>query len=53
MNKDTRIAVIGSGPAGTSAAYYLHKNGFENVTIFEKEKNRWKVQHIPIRRKIL
>ena len=38
MNKDTRIAIIGSGPAGTSAAYYLHKNGFENVTIFEKEK---------------
>ena len=31
------IAVIGSGPAGLSAAYYLRKEGYP-VTVFEKEK---------------
>ncbi len=35
--KNKRIAVIGSGPAGLQAAYDLRKEGFE-VTIFEKEK---------------
>ena len=30
-----KIAVIGSGPAGLTAAYYLLKNGYQ-VTIFEK-----------------
>jgi NADPH-dependent glutamate synthase beta subunit-like oxidoreductase len=30
------VAVIGSGPAGIGAAYYLSKNGIK-VTIFEKE----------------
>jgi len=33
-----KIAVIGSGPAGLSAAFYLRLAGYE-VTIFEKEKN--------------
>ncbi len=32
-----RIAVIGAGPAGLSAAYYLRMNGYP-VTVFEKEK---------------
>jgi len=32
-----KIAIIGSGPAGLSAAYYLRKIG-HNVTIFESEK---------------
>ncbi len=31
-----KIAIIGGGPAGLSAAYYLRKNGYP-VTIFEKE----------------
>ena len=34
---DLPIAVIGSGPAGLSAAYYLRKDGYP-VTVFEKEK---------------
>lgn len=36
--KDKRIAIIGSGPAGLTAAYDLAKLGYP-VTIFEKEKN--------------
>ena len=31
-----KIAVIGSGPAGMSCAYYLAANGYENVTVFER-----------------
>ncbi len=34
---DYPIAIIGSGPAGLSAAYYLRTKGYP-VTIFEKEK---------------
>ena len=34
---DYKIAVIGSGPAGLSAAYFLRRDGYP-VTIFEKEK---------------
>ncbi len=34
---DYKIAVIGAGPAGLSAAYYLRKQGYP-VTIFEKEE---------------
>ena len=33
-----KIAVIGSGPAGLSCAYYLSNMGYDNVTVFEKEK---------------
>lgn len=32
----SKIAVIGSGPAGLAAAYFLRKTGY-SVTIFEKE----------------
>ncbi len=34
---DYKVAVIGGGPAGLSAAYYLRLNGYP-VTVFEKEK---------------
>lgn len=33
-SKEERVAIIGSGPAGLSAAYYLAKGGYP-VTIFE------------------
>jgi NADPH-dependent glutamate synthase beta subunit-like oxidoreductase len=33
-----KIAVIGSGPAGLSAAYNLARNGYR-VTVFEKDEN--------------
>ena len=34
---DKKIAIIGSGPAGLSCAYYLVIDGYD-VTVFEKEK---------------
>ncbi|MBQ1827164.1 MAG: FAD-dependent oxidoreductase, partial [Erysipelotrichaceae bacterium] len=35
--EDYRMAVIGSGPAGLSCAYYLRTMGYD-VTVFEKQK---------------
>ena len=34
---EEKVAVIGAGPAGMSAAFYLKKMGYP-VTVFEKEK---------------
>lgn len=34
--KNTRIAIIGAGAAGLSAAYFLKKKGYSKITIFEK-----------------
>ena len=36
MDKNTRICIIGGGPAGLSAGMYLEKKGYENYTIFER-----------------
>ncbi|RKY99570.1 MAG: putative selenate reductase subunit YgfK, partial [Ignavibacteriae bacterium] len=36
--QDTRAAIIGAGPSGLSAAYFLVKAGID-VTVFEKEKS--------------
>ncbi|MCU0334574.1 MAG: NAD(P)/FAD-dependent oxidoreductase [Chitinophagaceae bacterium] len=35
-NTAARIAIIGAGPAGLTAAYLLAKAGFHQVTVFEK-----------------
>ncbi len=39
MDKNTRIAIIGGGPAGLSAGMYLQQAGFHNYTIYER--NGW------------
>ncbi len=35
-DKNMRICIIGGGPAGTSMAMYLQKNGYHNYVIYEK-----------------
>jgi heterodisulfide reductase subunit A-like polyferredoxin len=35
--KDKRVAIVGGGPAGLSAAYFLARKGY-GVTIFERER---------------
>ncbi len=35
---DEKVAIIGAGPAGISCAYYLAEKGYNNVTVFEKNK---------------
>ena len=36
MNKEEKICIIGGGISGLSAAYYLQKKGYMNVTVLEK-----------------
>jgi hypothetical protein len=35
--REARIAIIGAGPAGLSAAWFLKRHGFERVTVFEEQ----------------
>jgi len=35
-SKATRIAVVGAGPSGLMAAYTLKQQGYQHVTVFEK-----------------
>lgn len=35
VGKNVRVAIIGSGFAGATAAYELHRAGIENITVYE------------------
>eukprot|EP00123_Amoebidium_parasiticum_P000704 comp11579_c0_seq1/m.6052 comp11579_c0_seq1/g.6052 ORF comp11579_c0_seq1/g.6052 comp11579_c0_seq1/m.6052 type:complete len:535 (-) comp11579_c0_seq1:398-2002(-) len=37
FNEDSKIAIIGAGPAGMSMAHYLGKLGYKNVRIIERD----------------
>ena len=34
--RNARIAIVGAGPAGLATAWFLKKQGFTNVTVFER-----------------
>ncbi len=36
IDKTSKIAIVGAGPAGLSTAWFLSKQGFHNVTVLEK-----------------
>ena len=36
IDRDARIMILGAGPGGLSAAHYLRRYGYKNVTVFEK-----------------
>lgn len=36
IDREARILILGAGPGGLSAAHFLRKYGYRNVTVFEK-----------------
>lgn len=36
IDRDARILILGAGPGGLTAAHYLRRHGYKNVTVFEK-----------------
>ena len=48
MDKKTRIAIIGGGPAGLSAAMYLEKKGYKNYVVYEKTDHVGGKCHSPV-----
>ena len=36
VDRNARVCVIGAGPAGIATAYELRKQGYVNVTVFER-----------------
>ncbi|HID29705.1 MAG TPA: FAD-binding protein, partial [Desulfobacterales bacterium] len=36
IDRKARILILGAGPGGLSAAHFLSRHGFKNVTVFEK-----------------
>ncbi len=48
MDKNIRIAIVGGGPAGLSAAMYLEKKGYDNYVIYEKTDHVGGKCHSPV-----
>ena len=44
--KDSRIAIIGAGPAGLAAGMYLEQAGFHDYTILERTDHVLSLIHI-------
>ena len=36
IDREARILILGAGPGGLSAAHFLRRYGYKNVTVFEK-----------------
>lgn len=48
MDKNTRIAIVGGGPAGLSMAMYLEMKGYKNYVIYEKTDHVGGKCHSPV-----
>lgn len=46
FNKDSRIAIIGGGPAGLTMAYQLQKRGYQKVLVLSSLPKRHADQHL-------
>ena len=50
-SKDMKIAMVGCGPASISAATFLARMGYSDITIYEKEKEFF-IKYLPSKKKI-